>query len=77
MKTTAVPEDVQFLVNKYYCVEPPLGYHMAFQGDSVTFDGRDNSSNGYMRSGWSETAVNDGEWHHIVGLVRTEGIWEL
>ena len=77
MKTTAVPEDVQFLVNKYYCVEPPLGYHMAFQGDSVTFDGRDNSSNGYMRSGWSETFVNDGEWHHIVGLVRAEGIWEL
>ena len=30
-----------------------------------------------MRSGWSETFVNDGEWHHIVGLVRAEGIWEL
>ena len=77
MKTTVDSENVQFLVHKYYCVEPPLGYHMALQGDSVTFDGRDNSSNEYMRSGWSETDVNDGEWHHIVGLARSEGIWEI
>jgi len=77
MKTLEIPEDVIFLINKYYCVEPPLGYHLAFVGDSVTFDGRDDSPNAYMRSGWSETAVNDGEWHHIVGLARSEGTWEI
>ena len=77
MKTSEIPEDVKFLINKYYCVEPPLGYHLAITGDSVTFDGRDNGPNGYMKSGWSETIVNDGNWHHIVGLVRPEGIWEI
>lgn len=77
MKTTENPEDVKLIISKYYCIEPPLGYLLAFLGDSVTFDGRDNSSSGYMRSGWSETAVNDGEWHHIVGLVRSQGVWEL
>lgn len=77
MKTEYETEDVVFLINKYYCVEPPLGYHLAFMGDSVTFDGRDNSSNGYMRSGWSTTKVNDGEWHHVVGVTRSEGIWEI
>jgi len=77
MKTTQNSEDVKFLIYKYYCVEPPLGYIIAFVGDSVTFDGRDNTSNGYMRSGWSNTIINNGEWHHIVGLVRSEGIWEL
>jgi hypothetical protein len=65
------------MISKYYCTEPPLGYLLAFVGDSVTFDGRDNSSSGYMRSGWSESALNDGEWHHIIGIVRSQGIWEL
>lgn len=50
---------------------------MAVHGDSVTFDGRDDTPLGYMRSGWSETAINDGEWHHVVGLARAEGIWEI
>lgn len=77
MKTTTTPEDVKFLIHKYYCVEPPLGYHVGFSGDSVFIGGRDNTSNGYMNSGWSETTVNDGEWHHIVGLVKAEGTWEL
>lgn len=77
MKTTVSPDDVKFVINKYYCVEPPQGYLMAVQGDSVTFDGRDNTPLGYMRSGWSKTAVNDGEWHHLVGLARAEGIWEI
>lgn len=77
MKTTESPEDVKFLISKYYCIEPPLGYLLAFLGDSVTFDGRDNSSSGYMRSGWSETAINDGVWHHILGVVRSQGVWEL
>ena len=77
MKTTVLAEETKFVINKYYCVEPPQGYHMAVHGDSITFDGRDNTSNGYMRSGWSETTVNDGEWHHVVGLARSEGIWEL
>ena len=29
MKTTLIPEDTKFVINKYYCVEPPQGYHMA------------------------------------------------
>ncbi|MEN8118576.1 MAG: LamG-like jellyroll fold domain-containing protein [Bacteroidota bacterium] len=77
LMTTDTIEEVKFIVNKYYGVEPPLGYHLAIIGDSVTFDGRDNTAKGYMRSGWSETAVNIGEWHHVVGLAKSEGVWEI
>lgn len=77
MKSMATPEDVKFLIHKYYCMEPPLGYHIGVLGDSVFIGGRDNSPNEYMVSGWSETSVNDGEWHHIIGLVKAEGTWEL
>ena len=77
MKTDVNPEESKFVINKYYCVEPPQGFLMAVHGDSVTFDGRDNTALGYMRSGWSKTVVTDGEWHHLVGLARAEGIWEI
>lgn len=77
MKTTQIPEEVTFIINKYYCIEPPLGYMFTFMEESISFAGRDNTANGYMHSGGSETDINNGEWHHIVGLVRSEGIWEL
>lgn len=77
MNTDNSPEESKFIINKYYCDEPPQGYLLAVNGDSVTFDGRDNTALGYMRSGWSKTPINDGEWHHIVGLARAEGTWEI
>nr|WP_321410356.1 LamG-like jellyroll fold domain-containing protein [uncultured Carboxylicivirga sp.] len=74
IKTTDKPEANRFVVTKYgynFTDVPICGYTLFFN-DTVRFDSRDENwrHNDYMVSNYSKRVVNDGEWHHIVGITH-------
>ena len=75
VKTTNTTAD-QMIVAKYnYVVDK--GYEIAIQGSTgrVITAGRDGSGT-YYTSGYSTTVINDGNWHHVLGVVRGN-VWEI
>jgi hypothetical protein len=75
VKPNIKDDTIRIIVTKYYC-SLQTGFLLYLRDGKVALDGRDNSSNGYMASGLSDS-VNDGLWHHIVGVARSNGDWEI
>ncbi|MBW7467883.1 gliding motility-associated-like protein [Pontibacter aydingkolensis] len=51
------------------------GYHLIIKDGKAAFAGRDGSGN-YRNSGYSNTLVNDNNWHHLAGVCNN-GIWQI
>lgn len=64
------------LVEKYGGRESDLGFSLSIIDGRAHFQGRDGSN--YLRdSGLSKTAIDDGEWHHLVGIMSTNSKWQI
>lgn len=51
------------------------GYHFQISLGTIRLAGRDGSGN-YRQTGFSSTLINDGAWHHVLGVVR-KNTWLL
>jgi len=72
LKTTSSAQQYPF--TKY---EPLAnkGYLIGMLNGQVWFGGRDGN-NSFITTGYSATAINDGQWHHVMGVVDANS-WEL
>ena len=64
----------QFIFSKYNAAQD-RGYFLATINGTVSLGGRDGSSQFYEIFD-SELLINDGEWHHVVGIVDKNN-WKL
>ena len=71
LKTSSL--DRQLFISKYNSVEDK-GYFMATEDGHAIIGGRDNS--GFFWQAISTSLINDGEWHHVVGIVD-ENKWQI
>jgi Concanavalin A-like lectin/glucanases superfamily/Secretion system C-terminal sorting domain len=70
-KTTS--SDLRFIVGKYdWTIDK--GFYLAIKNEKVIFDGRNNGGGGTQTS--STSLINDGNWHHVMGVVHSN-TWEL
>jgi len=51
------------------------GYHFQISLGEIRLAGRDGTGN-YRQTGFSSTLINDGAWHHVLGVVR-KNTWLL
>ncbi len=72
LKTTV--STLQLFFTKYDPVND-VGYSMGMLSGGVYIGGRDGN-NIYHISGYTPVAVNDGQWHHVVGIVD-ENLWRV
>jgi hypothetical protein len=76
IKTTQNVTTSSAIVSQYNCATK-AGFLFSINQGTVQLDVRDNSSNGYMKSGKS-SRIDDNLWHHIVGTLSSSGrlsIW--
>uniref|UniRef100_UPI004047EB25 LamG-like jellyroll fold domain-containing protein n=1 Tax=Roseivirga sp. TaxID=1964215 RepID=UPI004047EB25 len=53
-----------------------LGFSLSIIDGRAHFQGRDGSN--FLRdSGLSKTAIDDGEWHHLVGIMTSQSKWQI
>jgi hypothetical protein len=71
VKTTDVKR--QFVVGKYYS-EEDKGYFLAVDDGLALIGGRNATGNFYQCL--STSRVNDGKWHHVVGIIDGNN-WEI
>jgi gliding motility-associated-like protein len=64
----------QWIVGKYNNSEDK-GYHLLTSGGKAALAGREGSGT-YRISGYSTTFINDGNWHHIAGVVN-QNVWQI
>ncbi|MBX2871238.1 MAG: T9SS type A sorting domain-containing protein, partial [Saprospiraceae bacterium] len=72
IKTTS--DERQFILAKYKAAQD-RGYFLATLNGTATLGGRDGSNQFYEISD-SEVLINDGEWHHVVGVIDRND-WKL
>lgn len=72
VKTTSIENG--FIVTKYNYNENK-GFHFGMNEGYVKLGGRNNTAD-YTNTGNSSITVNDGEWHHIVGMIYGN-TWEV
>jgi hypothetical protein len=74
VKTTSA--DVSNCVLSKYNHTEDKGFNLFISGGKAKMDGR-NNTNTYISSGASLTSVNDGQWHHLLGIANKTGfqIW--
>ncbi|PIQ49187.1 MAG: hypothetical protein COW03_06530 [Cytophagales bacterium CG12_big_fil_rev_8_21_14_0_65_40_12] len=64
------------LVEKYGGRESDLGFSLSIIDGRAHFQGRDGSN--FLRdSGLSKTAIDDGQWHHLVGIMTNQSRWQI
>lgn len=63
-----------FLITKY---DQPndQGFHLGINNGHLTLGGRNNSGY-YTNTGFSNDTINDGEWHHVMGVIYGN-TWEI
>ncbi len=71
IKTTN--DKIGYMVCKYNW-EEDRGFHLGVNDGHVRFGGRNNS--GSYTNAASNAVVNDGEWHHVLGVVH-ENVWQI
>ena len=75
IKTTAVGGAFYSLLDKFDG-GVDFGFIMAMSNGKMYFRGRDKS--GIFRdSGPSASSVNDGNWHHVVGIMTANSTWQV
>ena|GEM_PF-3413690 len=52
------------------------GYHLLLRDGKVALEGRNGNDNIYKRAISTQT-VNDGEWHHVVGVADLNDTWHI
>lgn len=72
VKTTSSKH--QWIVGKYNNPQDN-GYHIFAQNGKAALAGRDRGGV-YRITGYSTTSIDDGKWHHIVGVVNLNN-WEI
>lgn len=75
VKTSNTTDVTDCILSKYTHVEDK-GYALLISNGKAKFDGRNGTST-YYSSGASSTSVNDGNWHHLIGVANGAGfqIW--
>ncbi|MFK7905551.1 MAG: LamG-like jellyroll fold domain-containing protein [Chitinophagales bacterium] len=71
IKTTN--DKIGYIVCKYNW-EEDSGFHLGVNDGHVRFGGRNKS--GVYTNAASNAVVNDGEWHHVLGVVH-ENVWQI
>lgn len=74
VRTTALDTDRQTIVAKYD-VNDDAGFVLSIVNGKATFGGR-NGSNTLYQLDSDQLLVNDGDWHHLVGVVNGNS-WQL
>lgn len=64
---------IGYMVCKYNW-EEDRGFHLGVNDGHVRLGGRNNS--GSYTNAASNAVVNDGEWHHVLGIVH-ENVWQI
>lgn len=70
VKTTS--SDYMWIIGKYQTLEDK-GFYLAIKNGQALIGGRNN---GGMNNVYSPNLVNDGQWHHIMGVIYNN-TWEL
>ncbi|TYZ10542.1 LamG domain-containing protein [Hymenobacter lutimineralis] len=66
----------QWILGKYSnSLVEEKGYHLITQNGTASFNGRANVGV-YMSSGPSTTRIDDGRWHHVVGVCDID-VWKI
>ncbi|PCJ67163.1 MAG: hypothetical protein COA58_02265 [Bacteroidetes bacterium] len=72
IKTTQDISANSAICSQYNCTLSG-GFLLYISNGQISFDIRDNSSQGYMTSGKS-SKISDNSWHHVVGRVSSTGM---